>query len=212
MDRNIVNKLELFFHAFKLQRFKKGSIIIRDGEPFHHIYYIKSGFVRLYILSRNGREISLFIYSQGMYFPTLMGVSGGISADYFEAKSEVTAYAAPALEFTTFIQKSPDVLYDLSVRAGIMLRRFIRRMEIFTLETPYIRTVTALTHLYDIYKNPLRKAEPVIPISHHELSTWTHTTRETVSRQIEKLFHKQIVRCTKGKLKILAIENLRKEM
>jgi CRP-like cAMP-binding protein len=212
MDRSIVKKIDVFFHRFKIQRFKKGDTIVRDGDPFHHIYYIKRGFVRLYILSRNGREISLFIYTPGMYFPTLIGVSSENSAYYFEAKSEVRAYAVPSQNFIDFIKTSPDVLYDLTIRTGVIMRRFLRRMEIFTEDNPYVRTITALINLYDLYKNPSRKTDPIILISHQELSTWTHTTRETVSRQIEKLVRKKIVRCTKGKLKILNIQGLRKEI
>jgi CRP-like cAMP-binding protein len=212
MDRNAVNKLKLFFHSYKLQRFKKGDTIIRDGDPFNRIYYLKSGFVRLYILSRSGRELSLFIYSPGTYFPTLMGVAKWDSAYYFETKTEVSAYVAPAADFTGFLQKSPDVLFDLTIRTGTMLQRFLHQMEIVCSEVPYIRTVNVLSYLYDLYKDALHKANPVIPVSHQELSTWTHTTRETVSRQVEKLVRKKIIRCTKGKLKILNIEKLRKEM
>jgi CRP-like cAMP-binding protein len=212
MDRRVAGKLELFFRSFKLQRFKKGDTIIRDGDPLHHIYYIRNGFVRMYILSHSGHELSLFIYSQSMFFPTLMGVSKADSTYYFEAKSDVTTYAVPAEEFTKFIRKTPEVLYDLATRACTLAHRFLHQMEVSCSEPPYIRTITVLSYIYNVYKNALHKTNPELPVSHQELSTWTHTTRETVSRQIELLVRKKIVRCTKGKLKILNIDRLRKEM
>jgi CRP-like cAMP-binding protein len=209
MDRKVNHQLADFFKSYKLLRFRKKEIIIRDGDPFTRVFYLKSGFVRLYILSRTGRELSLFIYPPGSYFPTLMGVAKGDSTYYFETKSEVVAYAAPADEFCKFLHLNPDILFDLTQRTNIMLRRFLHQVEVFSTETPYIRTVSTIIFLHEIYSQALNKINPIIPISHQELATWTHTTRETVSRQIEKLEHNQVIKCDKGKIRINDLNRLK---
>jgi CRP-like cAMP-binding protein len=213
MDRNIQEKLKYFFRSYPIRFYKKGEMIIREGDPFVKIFYIKSGFVRLYLLTKNGRELSLLLYPPGNYFPTLLELSKDESEYYFEAGTDLKLYAAPKEKFLEFIKKSPSVMYDMSVRGGVMVRRLLKRIKVFSTESPYIRTVTMLSFLYRFYKEFGNSTDHHdITICHQELSTWIHTSRETVSRQLEKLERKGIVKCTKGKIRILNFAELRNEI
>ena len=188
-------------------------MIIREGDPFVKIFYIKSGFVRLYLVTKNGREVSLLLYPHGNYFPTLVELSENDSEYNFVADTDLKVYAAPKEKFLEFIKKSPGVLYDMGVRGGVMVRRLLKRIEVFSSESPYIGTVTMLLFLYDFYKDfGTSTTDHTITVSHQDLSTWIHTSRETVSRQIEKLERKNIVRCTKRNIKILNFTALRREI
>jgi CRP-like cAMP-binding protein len=214
MDQIPFEKIKKFFQSFPLQKFKKGETIIRSGDQFQKIYLIKNGFVRLYILSSNGKEVSLYLYGSGYYFPTMMGLLNNESEYYFEAVSPVSVYASAKDKFIDFIRNDPEMLFDLSKRSGNMVRGLLRQIEVFSTESPYKCTISTLIYMNQLYSDadPQKSAIITIPISHNGLATWTHTSRETVSRQIELLSRKKLIRCLKCKIQIINLQKLKNEL
>jgi CRP/FNR family transcriptional regulator, cyclic AMP receptor protein len=213
MGQNISKILQDFYRHYPIRIYKKGETIIRFGDPFVKIFFIKSGIVRAYSLTKNGRELSLLLYAPGSYFPTIVALSFKDSDFYFVAKTDVEVYTAPTEKFKEFVINSPLVLYDMAARGGTMVQQLLKRYEIFITEKPYVRIVTILLFLYKFYHLLGNKFIcEGITVCHQELATWIHTSRETVSRQIEILEHKGIVKCSKNKLVIRSIARLKAEI
>jgi len=193
METDGKQKLKQFFSTYPLERFKKGELIIRDCDPFTHIYLIKRGHVRLYTVSDSGREVSLYIYNSGWHFPTLIGFARVESRYNFEAMSVVEAYCVPFSEFTAYLKTHADVLYDLTMHCGILMDTYFRRMELLMTESmektlAFMLLQFSQTFQSDDIKNQL--SGWIVPLSHQQIATWMNTTRETVSRHLEN-FKKQ---------------------
>lgn len=68
MDNTTISKLEEFFSRYRLTTYKKGEIIYRPEDDPSHIAFIKSGYVRLFALSKDGEEMTINIFKPVFYF------------------------------------------------------------------------------------------------------------------------------------------------
>ena len=57
MDEVLASKIDAFFNKFKHQVYKKGEILIRADDNPSGIFYLKSGGVKEYCISKKGEEI-----------------------------------------------------------------------------------------------------------------------------------------------------------
>ena len=59
MQATATKIVENFFSKYTLRRFRKGQVLILDGEGTDKIYYLASGRVKVYDISYRGDEIIL---------------------------------------------------------------------------------------------------------------------------------------------------------
>lgn len=57
-------KLDQFFSRFKKVIFKKGETILRVGDEPRGVYFLKKGYVRLYSISEDAKELTLIIFKR----------------------------------------------------------------------------------------------------------------------------------------------------
>ncbi len=197
--------LKQFFSPYPTQRFKKGEIIIRDLDPFTNVYYIHKGHVRLYTVSDNGKEVSLFIYRSNWYFPTLIGFASAESRHNFEAMDSIEVSVAPFGEFVSFLRQSPEVLFDLVVTSGVLMDTYFKRIELLMTQSKRKSLAFMLLQFADAFSGGEEKplsAGWVVPLSHQQIATWVNTSRETVSRHLEELKEEGIIDCANKKIYI----------
>jgi CRP-like cAMP-binding protein len=108
-DQVAINYLRAFLERHHTKTFKKGEIIIFQGEAPRSAYAIKSGTVKAYNLSVDGNEKPVAFYSEDNIFPAAW-VYGQISSAmyYYEAFTpEVEVYTVDRDEFVAFVKKRP---------------------------------------------------------------------------------------------------------
>ena len=65
MENQIIEeKLGKFFQKYPLHHYKKGEILLRPGESCSSVCFIKSGYVRLFSETKNGKETTINLLSQ----------------------------------------------------------------------------------------------------------------------------------------------------
>jgi len=62
------NKIRSFFETFPQVSYKKEEIILRPDDPMPYVYYVESGYIRMYCLLPDGKELTLNIFKPGAYF------------------------------------------------------------------------------------------------------------------------------------------------
>src|ERR1035437_1957935 len=108
---------ENFFAQFKLaQKFKKNQLILGPAAEPSGIFYIKSGFVRLYLISEGGKELTLNIFKPGTYFSMIWALNNAPNIYFYESLTDVLLLKAPKNEVVKYIENNPSVLYDLTKR------------------------------------------------------------------------------------------------
>lgn len=192
MDVQIAEKLEKFFTQYKHQTYRKGEILVRADNDPSGIFYLKSGYVKKYGISKKGDELIVTVFKPISFFPMSWAINGSKNEYFYEAMNEVEIWRAPKEEVLTFVKANPDVLFDLISRVYKGTDGMTTRMTYLMGENAYARLITELliqTKRFGQKSN----SEVEIKVSEKDLAAQSGMTRETVSREVKILKNKGLV-------------------
>jgi CRP/FNR family transcriptional regulator, cyclic AMP receptor protein len=198
-----VNYLHAFLDRHATRTFKKGEIIVFQGEAPRSAYVIKNGTVKAYNLSIEGDEKPVAFYSDDSVFPAPW-VYGKMpnSMYYYEAFTPVVElYVLDRSEFVEFIKKRPELIYQeleraLSVQMGSSMRLNALQHSRATDKLIYTLHYLALSHGK---KLPDNKIEITLDLKHQDFANLTGLTRETAATELNKLKKQGIIDYGKDK-------------
>jgi len=215
-DQVAVNYLHLFLERHPVRSFKKGEVIIFQGEEPRTAFVIKSGTVKAYNLSIAGDEKPVAFYAPDSTFPASWVYGRTPSAlYYYEAFTpEVEVYAIERSEFVTFIKKRPELLFQelqhvLSDQIGATLR-----LNALQHSRASDKLIYSLHYLALSYGWPQQdsKVEIMLDLTHQDFANLTGLTRETAATELNKLKKQGIIHYAKHAPYQLDLKKLTKRM
>lgn len=195
MDRPLVvtKKVEHFFGRFPLRRYDKGQLLLLSDENPTSIFYLVSGFVREYDISRRGDEIVVNVFKPETFFPMSWAIVKIANRYFFEADTEVTTREAPPDDVMAFITVNPDVMLDLLSRLYYGVDGMRRRMAHLMGGSAKSRLLFELIVEARRFGAARRDGSYVLAMNESELGARSGLSRETVSREIHELKDKQLL-------------------
>ena len=213
MNEEIAKKLETFFLQFKHLKYKKGEILIRADDNPSGIFYLVSGTVRKYAISKKGDELVVNVFKPISFFPMSWAMNNEYNEYFYDALTPVEIYRAPKEPVLEFIKANPDILYDLMSRVYRGTDGLLRKMTYLMAGNAYTKLITELIIHAKRFGKKIEKSEKIeVTISEKELATQSGITRETVSREMKELKDKGLVTFNKNVLTINNIEDLESEL
>lgn len=213
MSHSPQSKVELFFSQYQPQSVAKNQILISPEDEIASVYFLKEGLVRMYSISSEGEEATLHVFRAGSFFPIMLFLSNRPNKYYFEAMEETSAVKASAKEVTEFIKTNPDVLFDLAIRFADAITGLMLRVEQLVSQKSYQKVASLLLYLAHAFgKKQERDISIELRFSHDQMGAWVGVTRETVSRQMERLEKEGIISQKNHKIIIKNIVELQKEV
>ena len=171
--------LQLLAEQGKLQSFKKGELIFKDGDPGDVIYILLQGRVRAYGSSLSGKEITYGYIDAGEYFGELTLDGGKRSASIEVMEASVCTKVTNA-QVKAFMHDQPQFATE-------MLHTVISRAR---QSTDNARNI-ALLDVYSRLKHAIEKMTPEmavgVNITHLELAADVGASREMVSKLLKDL-------------------------
>ncbi len=190
MESRSRKKIEDFFSDTETIRYKKGEVLIRADDSIHWIFYLKNGYVRQYSITKDGQETTVHIFRPASYFPVMIVFAKVNNPFNFEALSDIEIKRKPVDEVLEFIKNEPDVLFDLTTRFARGLFGLSLRVENLSFENAYKRLVLFMLYLAENFSLPSKKINNVtigLKLTHSHIASYIGTSRETTSKEIEKL-------------------------
>lgn len=190
-------QFQAFLKAYPTRSYKRGEIIIFQGEAPRTAYIMKSGVVKAYNLSANGDEKPVGFYTEYETFPAAWAFGKMPSAlYYYEAFSEdVEVYLVPKQDYVPFIRSHPEVMYDELMR--LVTDHLGKSMRLNALQHSragdklvYTLHYLALTHGKTIAP---RVIEIGLSLTHQDFANLTGLTRETAATELNKLKHLGVI-------------------
>jgi CRP-like cAMP-binding protein len=213
VDTEIAKKIDKFFTQFKHVTYKKGEIIIRADDNPSGIFYLISGNVRKYAISKKGDELVVNIFKPISFFPMSWAINNEPNEYFYDALTSLEIYRAPKEKVVEFIKNNPDVLYDLISRVYRGTDGMTRRMTYLMNGNAYARlNIELIIHAKRLGKKIDNSAKIEVKVSEKELASQSGMTRETVSREMKELKDKGLVNFNKNILTIKSIEELENEL
>ncbi len=188
-EKNLTN-LEKFLATFPLKSYKKGEIILFQGEAPRSAYAVKNGVVKAYNLSASGDEKPIAFYGSGSVFPGSW-VYGKVPSAvyYYEAFDSVEVYVLPREEYVGFIKKSPELLFQelegyVSDEVGKTMRLNALQHSRASDKLVYTLHYLAMSHGKRLKPNLM---EITLSLTHQDFANLTGLTRETTATELNKL-------------------------
>ncbi len=182
-----------------LRRYRKGTLLIEEGDRGDTLYIVISGRLRAFSSAANGREITFGIYGPGEYLGEMSLDGGPRSASVETCEASVCSVVARDV-LDRFIDEHPKFSFEL-------LSKVIRRARAATLSAKNM----ALNGVYGNLKQLLEsEAKPgpdgtaVITerLTHQAIANRLGCSREMVSRIMKDLENGHYLRNEGGRMEL----------
>ena len=179
--------------------FRRGARLFTEGEQPHCVFMVRSGHIKLYSTSQEGKTIILRVADGAQ----VLGLSAALTASELQVSAVALEHcrvsAIPVKDFLKFLADSPD-----AARQAIhcILEEYrVLSDEIQRLSLPATGAVRLAALLLDWMKIPQREGSIgsgfTMVLTHEEIGAMTASSRETVSRLLT-YFRREKLIDTKG--------------
>ncbi len=200
---------EKFFAKFNKElKYKKNQLIIGPGGIPSGVFFVKSGFVRQYLVSQDGKEITFNILKPNAYFSMISTLNKTPNIFYYESLTDVILLKAPNDEVVSYIENHPDILYDLTKRTLSGLDGITRLMQALLTGTAEQQIASVLLVLTRRFGKKNNKGIIIdIPVTHRIIGTLAGLSRESTSIELGKFTKANIISLENH---LILVKNLRK--
>lgn len=212
MSISIQERLNKFFSKFKKYHYKKGEMILRGGDSPQGVYFIHSGYVKDYSISKDGEELMLILFKPEDFFPIQWVFNNKPNDHYFEAMTTVELWRCQKEEFIDFIEANPEIFLELTSHIVLRLGGIMQRMEYLAFGNAYQKVASIIMICTERFGEKKDNGYLIhIPLTHKDIAMFIGMTRETVSIEIKKLERKGIIEYHGRSIFVKDILKLQKE-
>lgn len=186
-DESII-KLGQFFRKYKLLKHNKRDLILHADDTTSSVFFIKTGYIRVYRISEKGEELTLTILKPSDSFPLTYGLNSTSNPYYLEAITELELWKSPKNDFISYIKKEPELYIELTTRLLVRLDGVMTRMEYLLFSNAYTKVATTLlvcAKRFGVQQDGRTMIH--VPLTHRDIATMVGLTRETTSLEMKKL-------------------------
>ena len=183
-----IKSLQSFFHSYPSVTLKKGELILQPSAYISNILYLTDGYVRMYALLPNGKELTITIFKPESFFPLFLAIDERENTYYFESFSNCSVKQAPVDAVLDFIKHNPEVLFDFTRRTSRGMQGIIEGLQYQLFGTVTQRTIATLVMLASRFgKKKGTGIQIELPISHQDIANFVGVARETISIEMSEL-------------------------
>jgi CRP/FNR family transcriptional regulator len=205
-------QLQRFLDNYPVRTYKKGEIIVFQGEAPRHTLLVKSGVIKSYNLSVSGDEKPISFFTELDVFPISWTFQKAPSAYfYYEAFTDCTLYSLPRDDFANFVHTHQEQLkrvFDALVneQVGTAMRLNALQHSRASDKLLYTLHYLTLTHGRDVAP---RQVEISLTLTHQDFANLTGLTRETTATELNRLKTKGVISYGKHTLYQVHLDKLR---
>lgn len=170
------------------RRLRKNTVVFHEGDPGSAFYLLKSGKVRIYKVSRDGREQVLTIISDGQIFGDVPTFDGGPYPATAATMEDSEIYLIRRENLLEVVKRHPDISIKIIAVLGQRLRQALELVHDLSFKQVPHRLAGLLLKLSEEYGQETEKGVLInLSLSRQELADIVGTSRETVTRELKKM-------------------------
>lgn len=175
--------------------YKKKSYVFMQDDPLDRVFFIHSGKVKIYKTDSSGREQIISVLEPGEMFPHAGFFRKGNFPAHAEILEKAELIVVPINEFEKLLISYPELSIKLFKVLGEKIVDLQARLEAQILHNTYEQIILLLLRLTK--SNGVGKDgvyQLTTQFTNRELANMIGTTRETVSRTVNHLKKKQLIK------------------
>jgi len=188
------------------RRYERGKVVFMEGGSCQGLYVVRSGRLRIFKVSAEGREQVLMVAGPGETFNEVPNFDGGTNPATAEALEPTTLYLLPKKDLLSIVETEPVV-------ARAMMRVFASHLRHLTalVEDLSFRNVTS--RVAKILLAQVQRAgvdADVRPprLTQQQMAAMAGTAREVVGRALKALEQQGVIRVERGRVVVVSPERL----
>lgn len=203
---NYVENIKALFDSSRSKKISKGQIILYQDDLVSEVYFVRSGYVKAYLILESGETRTMFILGRNDLFPLSFSMATSWQDDkikyFYEAMSDVEACTLSVSELKLKTERDPHATTSLLSYMAQANESVIQLLESTKTKSAADKVVATLKYIAGKLgtenSNGVFKMD--IKLSHQEIADICGTTRETVSVAIKSLEAKKLVKIAGDKL------------
>lgn len=202
-EMNSLLKITIF------KTFPKNYFIVRHNNIGDSMFLILSGEVKISLFSESGREVILDILREGEFFGEMSLIDEMPRSANVITLGKVEALMIKRLDFENHLLSYPKISLNIMKELVRRLRRaddVINSLSVHDVSGRIARFIIKMAS--DRHIVPKNKREISFDYTHKDIAAHIGTTRESVTRSLNKLIEQNIIQLNHKKLVILDQERL----
>ncbi len=205
MDLTTIKKYELFdsistgdvraiLKSFKEIKFRKNSFIFHENEPSNQIFIIEDGFVKIVSYTNKGKEPTILLLKEGDVLGILI-IAEKVRPFSAVSVSDTVLLSIEKDSFLKLLTEYPQMNYNFIKLLSKRIIYLEKKLVSITHHWSYQRICSTLLLLSE--KFGTRENDRTIlniSLTHQELANIVGTSRETVTKQLQRLEELGVVR------------------
>lgn len=197
--------------TLRRQVYRKGQIILHQGEPGDSLFVVVSGQVRIFTLSPDGYELSVWICEPGDFFGEMALLTGEPRSASAEAMRRTEALILCRQTFHEQLLSNPQAALRIIESLSQRLRRTTESFEeLASLSVPQ-RIASRLLDLAGRYGRPQENGILIdLDLSQEAVASLVGTTRESANRALSSMRDQGLVHVDRVRILLTDPEELKK--
>ena len=188
------------------QKMKKGDILHRGCGECSGIVHVAKGQLRVYIVSEEGREVTLYRLHQGEL--CVLSASCLMDAIVFdvmiEAVQETELVVLPSPALSAIMGRNPMVELSLYKRVVENFSEVMWTMQ----QILFMGADKRVAHF--LWEEMAKTGDMIIRLTHEEVARFIGSAREVVTKVLKYFVEEEVVSLSRGKIEIIDKAKLRK--
>lgn len=191
--------------------YEKGEFVIRPGSTPQGVYYILSGLVKAYDITKYGEENLLIIRRPGEILGLTWAITGEDRHIIYSTLAKTELLQITRDQFNDFIRSNPNAALPLVDMLVDMYRMHSERILNLEYRTVRERLVSFLLSMGRRFGSQTSEGLVLdVPLRHQDIASSISATRETTGRELSALERQGLLKSKQSTIILKDLEKLRK--
>jgi CRP/FNR family transcriptional regulator len=199
------------FHKGTRQVFEKGEFVIRPGGPPQGVFYILTGLIKAYDITKYGEENLLIIRKSGEVLGITWAITGEDRHIIYSALARSELLQISRDQFVEFLRNNPMAalpLIDMLVEMYKLHSERILNLEYRTVRERLVSFLLTTSKRFG-HETPDGLVLDV-PLRHQDIASSISATRETTGRELSALERQGLLESSQSIITLKNVAKLRK--
>jgi len=190
--------------------YRKGQVILRQGDEGNSLFVIVAGRVRVYTISADGHELTVWIYGEGDFFGEMALLNGEPRSASAMAMQKTELLVLHRQDFRNHLLSNPSTAIHIIETLSQRLRATTANAEeLFSMNVTQriARKLLELSERYGVLQDDGVMID--LDLSQDAIASLAGTTRESANRTLSQMRNQGILDVERVRIRVLRPDALR---